>query len=420
MNGVSMTYRTLSVLLAVALLSSACGTETTAGTKASDQGRASGPATAGGGASGPGGARGSGGGAVPVVTTLVVTKAVPVTIPAVGTVEAVSSVQVRAQVTGQLSGIHFTEGQEVAKGQLLFTIDPRPFQAALQQAQAVLARDTAMATNQHAEQTRYNDLFKQGLISREQYDAQTSATQASEATLEMDRAAVNTNSLNLQYSRIPAPIAGRTGALGVHVGDIVRANDTDPMLVINQLSPIYVTFSVPGRYLADIQHYQAQRPLSLDVRTQAASMPGAQQAAPSSAAPDVQPAAAIGVSEHGRVTFIDNTVDPTTGTIKLRGLFDNPKKSLWPGLFVQATLNLATDRDAIVVPAAAVQTSQNGQYVYVVKPDRTAELRPVTVERQQGDDVVIAKGLSTGEQVVTDGQLRLTPGAHVTTQGTQS
>jgi len=338
----------------------------------------------------------------------------------VGTVEAVTNVQVRSQVTGQLTGVNFAEGQEVSKGQLLFTIDPRPFEAALEQAKAALARDTASATNLQAQQTRHTDLFKQGLISREQYDAQIAQAQASQATLEMDRAAVATSTLNLQFSRITAPIAGRTGILGAHVGDIVRANDTNPLVVINQLSPIYVTFSVPGRYLGDIQRYQTRRPLSVEVRKQPASVPGAQQQGPTPATPDVEAGSAAPVAE-GRVTFIDNSVDASTGTIKLRGMFDNAGKSLWPGLFVQVTLNLAVDENALVVPSAALQSSQTGQYVYIVKPDRTAEMRPVTVERQQGDLVVIAKGLAPGDQVVTDGQLRLTPGARVTvTRGTNS
>jgi multidrug efflux system membrane fusion protein len=353
--------------------------------------------------------------AVPVVTTHVIRKAVPITIPAVGTVEAVNTVQVRSQVVGQLIGIRFKEGDEVAKGQLLFTIDPRPFQTALEQAQGTLARDTATAANQQAEQARFGALFQQRLISREQYDAQTATAKSSEATLQVDRAVMKSAQLNLQYTRITAPIAGKTGTLGVHTGDLVRANDTTPMVVINPVSPIAVTFSVPGRYLSDIRRYQSQQPLTVQSRTQPGVLPGAQTLAPSVSAPDVPLSAPAGQLEEGRVTFLDNAVNTGTGTITLKGLFGNTDRALWPGLFVQVTLNLATEQHALIVPESAVQPAQEGQYVYVIKPDRTAEMRPVTVERQQGQEMVITKGLSEGEEVVTDGQLRLTPGAHVAT-----
>jgi multidrug efflux system membrane fusion protein len=360
-------------------------------------------------------ARSGGAGTVPVVTAHVIKKAVPITIPAVGTVEAVTTVQVRSQIVGQLVGIGFKEGDEVAKGQLLFSIDPQPFQTALEQTQGTLARDTATAANQQAEQARSTALFQQGLISREQYDAQTATAKSSEGTLQVDRAVVKTAQQNLQYTRITAPIAGKTGTLGVHTGDLVRANDTTPMIVINPVSPIAVTFSVPGRYLSDIRRYQSQHPLTVQSRTQSGVMPGAQTLAPPVSAPDVPPPAPAGELEEGRVTFLDNAVNSATGTIKLKGLFANTDRALWPGAFVQVTLNLATEENALIVPQSAVLPAQEGQYVYVIKPDRTAEMRPVTVERQQGQEMVITKGLSEGDEVVTDGQLRLTPGAHVAT-----
>jgi len=360
-------------------------------------------------------------------------KSIPVTIPSVGTAEAQQTVQIRAQVTGELSAVHFVEGQEVTKGQELFTIDPRPFQAALSQTQAVLARDTATATNAQAQRTRYEDLYKRQLISRDQYDAQIATSDAAQATLEADRAAVETARLNLQYTRIMAPITGRTGSLGVHQGDLIRANDTTPMVVINQLSPIYVTFAVPGRYLTDIRRYQAQKPLTVHAQGQAALPPGAQPPPPpvlgsmppqqqqqqSTQAKSAEAAAGIlpGLSESGRVSFIDNAVDATTGTIKLKASFDNKEHALWPGQFLQVTLDLTTEDGAIVVPAGAVQPSQSGTYVYVVTPDRTVEVRSVVVLRQQGEQIVIAQGLQAGEEVVTEGQLRLTPGAKVTTAG---
>lgn len=377
-------------------------------------------------AAGRGGGRGAGGGPVPVVTARAVSKAVPVTIPAVGTAEPLATVQIRSQVTGQLSAVHFKEGQDVRKGMPLFTLDARPFEAALQQAQAVLARDTAQARNAQSQRARYDDLFKRGLIPRDQYETQMANASALEATLAADQAQIDNARLNLQYTHILAPISGRTGAMGVHQGDLVRANDTIPLVVINQIAPIFVTFSVPGRYLPDIRRYQSQRPLRIDAVIQAGGTPGSQQVppvAPGTTPPGgtdgpsmSAPAAPItATTEAGVVSFIDNSVDASTGTIKMKGSFANEDHALWPGLFVQVTLVLRTDPTAIVVPAAAVQTSQSGQFVFVVKPDRTVDIRSVTVERQQGDETVVSHGLAAGEEVVTDGQLRLTAGARVTT-----
>jgi multidrug efflux system membrane fusion protein len=372
------------------------------------------------GAAGPGGRRG-GGGPVPVVTAKVESKSVPVTIPAVGTAEPLTTVQIRAQVTGQLGAVHFAEGQTVTKGQLLFTIDPRPFQNALAQAEAVLARDTATAKNAERQQATYEDLFKRGLIPRDQYETQTANTQSLQATLAADRAAVENARLNLGYTRIVAPMSGRTGSLGAHVGDLIRANDTTPLIVINQVAPIYVSFSVPGRYLGDIRRFQAQKPLVVKAQGQAAIAPGAQAPPPPSAsgqeiAPGQGATAPVRAAplEIGRVTFIDNAVDPSTGTIKLKGTFQNADQGLWPGLFVQVALDLTTDENAIVVPATAVQPSAAGQYVFVVRGDSTVEVRPVTVARQAGEEIIIAQGLKPGEEVVTDGHLRLTPNAQIT------
>lgn len=387
---------------------------------------------AGGGRGGRGGGRGAGG-IVPVVTSRVEQKPMPVTLPAVGTVEAISSVQIRAQVTGQLSAIHFAEGQSVQKGQPLFTLDPRPFQATLQQAEAVLARDTATLQNAQAQQGRAQNLFQRGLIPREQFETQQANATALAATVAADKAAVENARLNLQYTEIKAPITGRTGALGVHVGDLIRANDTTPLVVINQVAPVYVTFAIPGRYLGDIRRYQSSKRLEVTAVAPSGSSPatGASGAAGSPAAAGTStpaPSGATGAADltlassaaRGVVTFIDNTVDPTTGTIRLKGTFANAGQQLWPGAFVQVTLQLTTDPNALVVPASAVQASQEGQYVYVVKPDRTVEMRTVTPERQQGDQIVIAQGLSAGETVVTDGQLRLVPGARVSERGESS
>jgi multidrug efflux system membrane fusion protein len=361
------------------------------------------------------------------VTARAISKAVPVTIPAVGTAEPLAAVEIRAQVTGQLSQVHFREGQDVRKGAALFTLDARPFQAALQQAEAVLARDTAQAKNAQSQRVRYEDLFNRGLIPRDQYETQMANASALEATLAADRAQIENARLNLQYTRIVAPISGRTGALNVHAGDLVRANDTTPLVVINQVAPIYVSFSVPGRYLPDIRRYHARQPLRIEARIQPGGTPGAQQSAPPSpgslppgstdgASMPMPAAASPGeTTETGTVSFIDNSVDPTTGTIRMKGTFANTDHALWPGLFVQVTLVLRTDPNAVVVPATAVQVSQAGQYVFLVKPDRTVEVRNVSVERQQGEEMVIARGIVPGDEVVTDGQLRLTAGATVTT-----
>ncbi len=441
----------IAISLAFCLLGAACTKEDNPAVAAQGAGSgAAGNGAAGNGAGRGGAGRGGrgGGGPVPVTTAVVQTKSIPVTIPSVGSAEALQTVQVRAQVTGQLSEVHFAEGQEVRKGQELFTIDARPFQAALSQAEAVLARDTATATNAQSQRARSEDLYKRQLISRDQYESQSATADAAQATLAADRAAIETARLNLQYTHIVAPISGRTGTLGVHKGDLVRANDATPMVVINQLAPIYVTFSVPGRYLTDIRRYQSRKPLVVHASGQPALPPGAQpppppvigslqtppagsaagqapatgaqpQQAYSGAAASAAASAGItaGIAETGRVTFIDNSVDATTGTIKLKATFDNSDRALWPGQFLQVTLDLTTENNAIVVPAAAVQPSQAGQFIYVVKPDSTVEVRPVVILRQQGEQMVIAQGLTPGEVVVTEGQLRLTPGAKVTTGG---
>jgi len=234
-------------------------------------------------------------------------------------------------------------------------------------------------------------LLDRGLISREQYDSYVATAAATDATTGADQAAIEAATLNLQFTRIAAPISGRAGSLTVHPGDLVRANDATPMVTINQMAPINVSFAVPGKLLDDIRRYQAAAPLHVAALTSGAN----------------------GAEPRGNVTFIDNAVDPATGTIKLKARFDNAKRELWPGEFVSVKLQLTTEPHAVVAPVAAVQTSQNGQYVYVVKEDGTVEMRPVSVERTSGSEAVIASGLRAGETVVTDGQLRLTPGTHV-------
>ncbi len=298
----------------------------------------------------------------------------------------------RALVGGQLTEVHFTEGQEVGKDDVLFTIDPRPFEAQLHQAEANLAKDTAQAQNATAQLGRYRDLVGRGIATREQLDQISTAAAALQATLKADAAAVENARLQLDYTTIRSPISGRTGALIVHAGNIVRTSDTSPLVVINQLSPIYVTFPVPESSLADVRRYQAAGSLRVDVE-----IPGSEP-----------------LAEHGVISFIDNAVDRSTGTIKIKGAFQNADRRLWPGLFVNVVLTLKTEPRAIVVPSRAVQEAQEGKYVYVVKAGQTVESRPVTVLREVGDQAVIASGVAAGETGVTDGQLRLVPGARVT------
>jgi len=357
--------------------------------------------------------------AVPVVAATVEMKPMPITLGAVGTVEAISSVDVRAQVTGELREIFFTPGQPVKKGQPLFALDPRPFEAELRQAQAMLARDTAQADAARTQGTRAQSLFDRGLLARNEFETQTAAAKSLEATIAADQAQVDQAKLNLQYARIAAPMDGLTGELTIHPGDLVRANDTNPLVTINQLAPIYVTFAVPSRFLADIHRFSASGPLKVIADPTATSQSAAQSLAPQQMAASTATATGTPAARprlEGTVSFIDNAVDPSTATIKLKATFANEDRSLWPGLFVQVSVQLSVQEHALVVPAMALQASQQGTYVYVVKQDRTVEMRKVSLDRQQGDDAVIGSGLSAGESVVTDGQLRLTPGARVTVQ----
>jgi membrane fusion protein, multidrug efflux system len=350
-------------------------------------------------------------GGIPVVTAAAEVKTMPVTLEAVGTAEAISTVDIRAQITGQLQQILFEPGQDVRNHQPLFVLDRRPLEAALRQAEAIVAKDDAQLRDAVAERHRAEDLFNKGILPRSDYETNIATAAALEATLAADKAQADQARLNLQYAQIASPLDGRTGALMTHVGDLVRTNDTQPLVTINQLAPIYVTFSVPARFLIDIRQAAGRGPLAVVATGQRSATPGSQQEARS---PASQPNA------HGDVTFIDNAVDPMTATIKLKATFPNRDRDLWPGLFVQVLLQLSVQPQAVVVPSVAVQTSQQGQYVYVVKPDRTVELRHVDIDRQQGDETVIANGLKGGEEIVTEGQLRLTPGAHVTTGAHQA
>lgn len=335
--------------------------------------------------------RGAGAGPVPVSVATVVEKPKAVIARAVGNVEASSTIEVRSQVTGELLAVSFSEGQDVTAGQELFTLDPRPFDAALKQAQAALQKDAATLKNAQADLERYTSLRKSGLVSQADYDARVATAGALDAAISADNAAVENAKLNLQYTHIKAAVSGRTGALLVHVGALVRSADTTPLVVINQVVPAYVSFALPASLLERIHAQQARAALQTE-----ASAPGA--AAPSP----------------GTVTFIDNSVDQATDTIRLKATFPNKDHRLWPGLFVDVSLRLSVEQHAIVIPDSAVQPGQKGNFVYVVKDDKSVEARPVTVGWLDQGDTVITSGLKAGETVVTDGQLRLSPGARVT------
>jgi multidrug efflux system membrane fusion protein len=329
--------------------------------------------------------------AVPVTAAAVIQKTVPVQINTIGNVEAYSTVSVKSQIGGILDHVHFREGQDVNKDALLFTIDPRPYEAALRQAEANLAKDTAQLENAREEVRRYAELVKKGYVAQEQYDQIRTNATAFEATVNADKAVVENAGLQLKYCYIYSPFNGRTGNLLSHQGNLIKANADNPMVIINQIQPIYVTFSVPEQYLAEIKKYMSGGKILVEAFiTTGKDNP-----------------------EEGVLTFVDNTVDAATGTIKLKATFANNKKRLWPGQFVDVVIVLTTQPNAIVVPSQSIQTGQKGQYVFVIKDDLTVEDRPVTVSRTLNSETVIEKGLQAGEKVVTDGQLRLVPGAKV-------
>jgi membrane fusion protein, multidrug efflux system len=328
--------------------------------------------------------------AVPVSVAKAVQKTVPIELTAIGTGEAYSTVSIKARVNAVLEQVHFQQGDFVKKGDLLFTLDKRPFEASLAQAQGNLARDKAQLQLDQVQANRYSKLFAAGVASKEQFDQVQATSDAQAAAVRADEAAVESARLSLQYCTIYAPIDGRTGALQVYPGNIVKENDVPILVVINQITPLYVDFSVPEQYLGPVKKYMAGGRLRVEATPYGDTSP-----------------------EVGTLTFVDNTVDATTGTIKLKGTFQNPDHRLWPGQFSAVSLRLAEEENAIVVPSQAVQTGQNGDFVFVVKADLSAETRPVKVARTIGGESVIAKGIAPGETVVTDGQLRLLPGIKV-------
>lgn len=327
----------------------------------------------------------------PVVAALAERRDVPHQLVAIGAVEAYSTVSVKTQVTGELTGVFFKEGDDVKKGQLLFTLDKRQFEAAIRRAEGTLARDVAQSENDRAQARRYEALWKEGVASKEQYEAMLTAADAQDAAVRADHGALEDAKVQITYCTIYSPINGRTGNLIVHQGNMIKANDVPALVNINQVQPIYTTFTVPERFLPEIRsRLRTGRPAVL------ASAPN-----------DTETPA------RGALSFVDNGVDSTTGTIKLKAEFVNADRRLWPGQFVNVTMTLGTAANAVVVPSQAVQTGQQGQFVYVIKPDMTAEVRPVAPGETANGLTIIAKGIDAGERVVTDGQLRLAPGAHV-------
>ncbi len=327
---------------------------------------------------------------VPVTVTRAILKEVPIEIKTFGNVQARSSVQVKSEVDGILAKVHFRKGQNIRRGDLLFTIDPRSYQAALDQAKANLVRDRALEENARVNAARFQELLKRGLISRSDNDKAQADAAALSATVRGNRAAIASASLQVERCSIRSPINGKAGDLLTHEGTLIKANDV-PMVAINQIQPIEVFFSVSQAELPEIRRAMTQGILKVKAGLPQDSNP----------------------PEEGELFFIDNAIDKGTGTVKLAGIFSNERERLWPGQYVSVTLVLGVRKDALVVPAVAIQTGQEGKFVFVVKEDDTVEVRPVTVQMTSGTEAVIEKGLQAGERVVTDGQLGLVPGARI-------
>ncbi len=329
--------------------------------------------------------------AVPAVVEAAVRKDVPLELRAVGNTETVSTVALRPQVGGEITAVHFREGSDVRAGDVLFTIDTRPYEAALHQAEANLARDQANARTARLEAERGEALYKQDILAQDQHDSLANTALALDAAVQADRAAVEKARLDLAFCTIRSPIDGRTGSLLVTRGNVVKAIDGGPLVVINGIDPLFVSFSVPEVRLAELKAALAAHRLVVE-----ALVPG----------DDKRPV-------RGELSFLDNAVARDTGTIRLRGTFPNRERRLWPGQFVEVRLTLGTRKDAVVVPSQALQAGQAGRFVFVVKGDGTAEARPVVAGPEVAGLTAIDKGLEAGERVVTDGQLRLVPGAKV-------
>jgi multidrug efflux system membrane fusion protein len=327
----------------------------------------------------------------PVTVITAVRKTVPVRVQTIGSVKSLASVAIRPQVGGQLTQVHFKEGEYVKEGQKLFTIDPRPYLAAVKQAEANMAKNDALLKGAELELKRAERARTSGVGAANEYDAALTAVASARAAVEADRAALNTATLQAGFTTIASPINGRTGELLVAAGNLVEANGLNPLVMVNQLSPISVTFTLPEFQLPVVRAAQKSHgPLRVEASVRGLVKP-----------------------EVGKLAFVDNAADPQTGTVQFKASFENPDNTLWPGLFVDVTLTLGTRPNSVVVPSAALQSGQEGQYVYVVTPDKKAELRWVKVAMQDEGEAVIESGLEGGETVVLEGQLRLASGTKV-------
>jgi len=330
--------------------------------------------------------------AVPVTVAKVVSETIPVRLRAIGNVEAHTTVAVKARIDGQIVAVHFKEGDEVRKGEVLFEIDKRPFEAQLAQAQATLAKDRALVAHADEQERRYKELLEKKFVSPDAYAQIHTNAETAAAQIRADEATIDSVKLQLAYCTIRSPITGYAGKIQLQQGNLVKANDTTALVVLNEIVPVNVSFAVPEQSLSAVRKYDADGELQVTAQV------------PNSGDKPIA----------GKLSFIDNSTDVSTGTIKLKAEFANHDKALWPGQFVDVVLTLTHEADAIVVPATAIQNGPNGQYVFIVKSDQTVDLRDVKVERSEGNISVIAQGLKPGDVVVTVGQLRLAPGTKVT------
>ncbi|MGQ0524759.1 MAG: efflux RND transporter periplasmic adaptor subunit [Betaproteobacteria bacterium] len=341
-----------------------------------------------------------GGGPISVRVARATTKPMPILIEAVGTVEPEQSVQVRAQVSGVLQSVLFKEGDKVKAGQQLMQIDPRTYQAQYNQALAALARDKAQLENARAQQERLEPLLKREFITRQEYDVAVTSTKSLEATMQANQAAAEQARIQLEYTRIAAPISGRTGALAVKPGNLVAAGAGSggaPLVTINSTDPILVSFSIPERQLDEIRRFQHEKDMRIEILPDRISSPVAS----------------------GKLVFVDNTITPQTGTVVLKTRVANDVEVLWPGQFVNVRIVLTVEPDAIVVPEAAVQPGQEGSFVYLVDEENKVQVRPVKVSRQIGGDVVIAAGVKPGDRLITEIPQALQPGLTVRVAGAE-
>jgi membrane fusion protein, multidrug efflux system len=329
-------------------------------------------------------------GAVPVRITTAAVKPTPVEFNTIGSVQTIAAVSVKSRVDAVIDQVLVKDGQFVKAGDVLFQLDSRAAQATLHQAEATLARDQAQLANAQRNANRDKSLIAKSFVSQQQFDTDSATAAALEATVKADQAQLENAKVVLSYYTIVAPIAGRVGLIAIKQGNSIKANDV-PLATVNQIQPIYVSVALPQNNLPELRQAMAQGPVTVHVR----------------------PAGDKGEPIAGKIAFFDNTIDSTSGTINVRSTFDNSEQRLWPGQFVNVSVLVRTDPNALVIAPAAIQAGQNGTYVFVIKDDNTAETRPVTVDRTVDGLAVIAKGLSPGEKVVTDGQLRLSDGTHV-------